>query len=110
MRNHPGPQLMIEYNVYKTLRNVEGVPRVYCFGPCSKWNALIMEMMGKSLENLFDICGRKFTLKTTIQILLQVLNIIEYVHSKRFIYRDIKPENCMIGRIGKSNLLINFTF
>lgn len=81
MMNHSAPQLMIEYNVYKTLGNVEGIPRVYYFGPCSKWNALIMEMMGKSLEDLFDICDRKFTLKTAIQILLQVLNRIEYVPS-----------------------------
>ena len=69
----------------------EGVPCVYCYGNNLYHNLLVEELLGKSLEDLFNLYGKPFSLKTVC-----VLGI--YIHSKYYIHRDIKPDNFMIGR------------
>lgn len=56
-----------------------------------------MDLLGPSLESLFNYCGRRFTTCTTFMLAEQILSLIEYLHDKKFVHRDIKPENLVLG-------------
>ncbi|GAA96641.1 uncharacterized protein L969DRAFT_611657 [Mixia osmundae IAM 14324] len=99
-RKSDAPQLRDEYRSYKILAGSLGVPQVYYFGQEGLHNILVMDLLGPSLEDLFDMCGRKFSIKTVVMTAKQMLSRVQTVHEKNLIYRDIKPDNFLIGRPG----------
>ena len=53
-----------------------GVPSVKSYGFSGDYNILVMELLWKSLEDLFQECGGKFTLKTVCMIADQMVSNI----------------------------------
>ena len=105
------PQLVYEFVFYRKLSAEEstthkGIPQIHYFGPSGAWNALIMELLGPSIADIHIRCGNKFSLKTTILLAKQLIEMIEYFHGKGLIYRDTKPENFLFGPSGSDKYSI----
>lgn len=99
-RKSDAPQLRDEYRSYRTLNGTPGVPQVHHFGQEGLHNVLVIDLLGPNLEDLFDMCGRKFTTKTVCMAAKQMVTRVQAIHEKSLIYRDIKPDNFLIGVIG----------
>lgn len=104
------PQLHIEAKFYKMMQSGVGIPSIKWCGTEGDYNVLVMELLGPSLEDLFNFCSRKFSLKTVLLLADQLISRIEYIHSKNFIHRDVKPDNFLMGLGKKGNLVYVIDF
>jgi casein kinase 1, alpha len=91
------PQLLYESKLYKILQGGVGIPHIRWYGQEKEYNILVMDLLGPSLEDLFNFCSRRFTMKTVLMLADQMISRIEFVHNKNFIHRDIKPDNFLMG-------------
>ena len=71
------PQLEYESKVYKTLAGGVGVPFVRWFGTECDYNAMVIDLLGPSLEDLFNFCHRKFSLKTVLLLADQLVRHLD---------------------------------
>lgn len=111
------PQLHIESKFYKMTQGGIGIPTIkwcgsegngffhlqliylrcissltlYFLRVTGDYNVMVMELLGPSLEDLFNFCSRRFSLKTVLLLADQMISRIDYIHSRNFIHRDIKP-------------------
>jgi len=91
------PQLSAEAKLYKYLAGGYGIPKLHTYVTDGDFNVLAIQLLGKSLEDFFAMCNRKFSLKTVLQLADQFITRVEYLHKQCFLHRDIKPDNFMMG-------------
>ncbi|CAH8611889.1 unnamed protein product [Heterobilharzia americana] len=104
------PQLQIEAKIYRLMQGGVGIPCLKWSGTEGDYNVLVLQLLGPSLEDLFNFCGRRFKLKTVLLLADQIITRVEYIQNKNFIHRDIKPDNFLMGLGKRGNLVYLIDF
>ena len=105
-------QLLLE-NESKIMNYLQGtkIPNIKVYGESGDFNILIMQILGKNLDYYIKKL-EKFSIKTTAMLAYQMIDILQFIHERHIIHRDIKPGNFVMG-LGKENLdlyMIDFGF
>ena len=87
------------------------IPYAKSFGQCGYYNVLVMELLGKSLEDIkLMLPSKKMTIPCVCKLSYQMLQILEHIHRKSFLHRDVKPDNFIMGIGPNSHLLYMIDF
>ena len=99
-------RLKSEFNIYKRfkIKKLLCVPKVYNYYETPKYNIMTMDLLGKSIEEIFNDNNKKFDFGTVIKLGIKITKAIKEIHGSGIIHRDIKPSNFMFDF--KNNLYI----
>lgn len=97
--------------IYQYLGSKQGIPHIKWFGKDERNYYMVINLLGKSLEQLKSE-KITFSLKLTLQIGIQIIFLLKTIHEKGLIHRDIKPENFLLGlnSLQKQIYIIDFGF
>ncbi|PIC45011.1 hypothetical protein B9Z55_005181 [Caenorhabditis nigoni] len=104
--------LKVEAVVLRTLLTLRSpyFCRLYFCGRAEKFNFIIMTLVGKNLNELrFNCPKQRFSRSSGLQIGIQMINVVQQLHSVGFIHRDIKPANfCMSLENPRQLVMVDF--
>ena len=91
----------IYHRINEDPTSFEHVSSVHYYGVNENGECLVLDHFGENLQDLFQLCGKKFTLKTVLMLADQMLDRIRFIHKNGVLHRDIKPSNFVMG-LGKN--------
>jgi serine/threonine protein kinase len=84
--------------------NHPNIVQVYDFGNEGDLAYIVMEFIkGRELKDYFD-ANERFELKTAFQLMIELLDALDFAHAAGIVHRDIKPGNVMIEAGGHAKL------
>lgn len=91
--------------IYKFLHGVNGVPTVKWYGKNDLYYFMVIELLGNSVQKIIDV-SKKLTLKSILQIGVNIISILKNVHERGVIHRDVKPENFLLTTTNPKKIYI----
>ena len=82
--------------IYQYLKNTNGIPAVKWFGKDNVNYYMVINLLGESLQKTKNI-KQIFSLKEVLQTGIQMITLLESIHEKGLVHRDIKPDNFLYG-------------
>ena len=113
------PELEKEHSILEYLqkfleKDIKGnvpcpfIPKIYKFYPSlDSPSFLIEELLGSSVDTIFKMCQRKFTIMSTLIIIQQILHIIQKLHEKGIIHRNLNPTKFLFGKEETTDILMS---
>jgi serine/threonine protein kinase len=100
-----------ETKIYQYIGKCKGFPEAKWYGVDEKNNYMVMTLLGNTLTHLINK-NINLSLKMTLFITKQIVQILKIIHNKGLIHRDIKPDNFLFGLDENRNHLhlIDFGF
>ena len=96
-----------EYEITRSLSDVEGVIDVYGLEPYQRTFAIMLQDIdGRSLKDLY--LGRAIPLRTFLPLAIQLAGVLAQVHARNIIHKDINPSNAIYNPETGSIKLIDF--
>ena len=91
--------------------NIAQIPYIKSYGVSGDLNVLVMQYLGKSLEDMFTSMNRKkMSVSCVCNIGFQMVNVLKYIHDRHIVHRDIKPDNFVLGRDDKQDVIYLLDF
>ncbi|NUT53597.1 MAG: serine/threonine protein kinase [Saccharothrix sp.] len=98
-------KLTAEGDIGRQLHDVDGTPAVYQVGVHGELSYVVMEIIeGVSLTDLIKR-NRSIKRRAAVAIACQVGEVLDAVHRRGFVHRDVKGDNIKVNRQGRVYLL-----
>ncbi|KAJ8502280.1 hypothetical protein ONZ51_g37 [Trametes cubensis] len=90
--------LEYEMAVYKLIPDgTHGFPSIHYSGKDANHHVLVMDMLGPDLDAIRRACRGTFTLRTVCMLADQMLQRLQFLHSRGLVCCDVKPQNFAMG-------------
>ncbi|OAD04023.1 Serine/Threonine kinase CK1, partial [Mucor lusitanicus CBS 277.49] len=90
------PQIKHESIIYDALAGGPGIPQCHWHGQHEGFDCIVIDLLGPNVNQLKEVT-QTFSIDTVVDFGCQMVTILEHIHKRGLVYRDIKPDNFLFS-------------